>query len=134
MRVWSLFCGSGSVYQVAQGRNIGQGSLKNALRASLLWLYVQIWVEIEMRQEKTAPEGLSQRQIASLLVFWGLSLRFTTGDLIQIAPYMAMLSVSDIVPHEGVREVSQLSLKKQELRDIVKGGSLHPFSETDFPE
>ena len=41
---------------MAQGRNIGQGSLKNALRASLLWLYVQIWVEIEMRQEKTAQK------------------------------------------------------------------------------
>lgn len=78
MRVWSLFCGSGSVYQVAQGRNIGQGSLKNALRASLLWLYVQIWAEIEMRQEKTAPEGLSQSQIVSVLVFWGLSLSFNT--------------------------------------------------------
>lgn len=32
----SFFCGSGSVYQGAQGRNIGQGSLIIALRASLL--------------------------------------------------------------------------------------------------
>lgn len=28
--------------------------------------------------EKDSPEGLSQRQIVSLLVFWGLSLRFAT--------------------------------------------------------
>lgn len=43
-----------------------------------LWMYVQIWAEIEMRQEKTAPEGLSQSQIVSVLVFWRLSLCFGT--------------------------------------------------------
>lgn len=31
-----------------------------------------------MRQEKTAPEGLSQSQIVSVLVFWRLSLSFGT--------------------------------------------------------
>ena len=124
MRVWSLFCGSGSVYQVAQGRNIGHGSLKNALRASLLWLYVQIWVEIEMRQEKTAPEGLSQLYSALLLILLILSLRFTTparGSEVKVSLIIVGYHFRELI-------ICQLSLSMKSIGYVIDPPILRVYS------